>query len=80
MGMVVSLRKPNEPHATKKGGWKMATVKLSKPQEALLKRIRRCPEGCYIEMRERKMAGKLAAAGLITLYGSVRVAYPAEGK
>jgi hypothetical protein len=55
-------------------------AKLSKPQEVLLKRIRRCPKGCYVEIRERKTAGKLVAAGLITLAASMRLAYPVEAK
>jgi hypothetical protein len=57
----------------------MGTMKLSKPQEALLKRIRRCPKGCYVEAYERKTAGKLVAAGLITLNRSLTIATPVEG-
>ena len=55
-------------------------AKLSKAQEALLKRIKRCPKGCYVEIGERKTAGKLVAAGLITLGASGRLAYPVEAK
>jgi hypothetical protein len=58
----------------------MGTVKLSKPQETLLKRIRRCPKGCYVEAYERRTAGKLVAAGLITLNRSFTIATPAEAK
>jgi len=58
----------------------MGTVKLSEPQRILLNRIRRCPKGCYVEIRERKTAGKLVAAGLITLNRSFTIAQPVEGK
>ena len=58
----------------------MGTVKLSKPQEALLKRIRRCPKGCFIDPIERRSALKLRELGLIDLNVSYSVAWPVEGK
>jgi hypothetical protein len=58
----------------------MGTLKLTKAQETLLKRIRRCPKGCYVEIRERKTAGKLVAAGLITLNRPFNIATPVEGR
>jgi len=58
----------------------MGKVKLSKPQEALLKRIRRCPKGCYIEGTEKRSSLVLQSLGLITLDGSGRLAYPVEAK
>ena len=51
----------------------MGTVKLSKPQETLLKRIKRCPMGCYIERHELKTAGVLMRAGFIALNESLTV-------
>ena len=52
---------------------------LTAPQKRLLKRIKRCPKGCYVEIRERKTAGKLIAAGLIDLNASFTIAWPREG-
>lgn len=53
-------------------------MKLSPAQDALLKRIKRCPKGCYVEIRERKTAGKLVAAGLIDLNASFTIAWLKE--
>ncbi len=50
----------------------------SPAQAALLKRIQRCPKGCYVERRELKSAGKLKAAGLIDLNASFTIAWPKE--
>jgi hypothetical protein len=55
-------------------------MKLTKPQDALLKRIKRCPNGYFIERHELRTAGKLKALGLIDMNASLTVAYPKEGK
>lgn len=51
-------------------------AKLSKTQEALLKRIMRCPNGCFIERFEIKTVGVLIRRGLVRFNESLTVAYP----
>lgn len=55
-------------------------MKLSKPQDALLKRIKRCPKGCYVAPSEYRTAEVLHKLGLITTNASFTIAWPVEGK
>ena len=55
-------------------------MKLSPAQDALLKRIKRCPKGCFMERSEKRTAAKLHALNLIDLNASGMIAWPKEGK
>jgi hypothetical protein len=53
-------------------------MKLSAPQQALLRRINRCPKGYALKPKEDQTAQILYEADLIRLIGIV--AYPKEEK